>query len=173
MPRIDSGSWGEIHLDARPRCEPDQSEPSDEESCEEGWQAVEGALTLQRVSSRAEIGECRSRRKRITHPCVSKKWLRATWSWLERDCQQRRKTSLMRLCCKGREIMTAWRSLAQGLVQHDTPESGEDWVEHFKKRYEYGTDGKEDHRPAGTTRARAGRRRPRSEKSVDEWSTSR
>ena len=45
-------------------------------------------------------------------------------------------------------------------------------MEHLKKRYDYGTDdGKGDHRPAGATRARAGRRRPRSKKCLDEWPT--
>ena len=69
--------------------------------------------------------------------------------------------------------MTAWRSLAQGPVEHDTPKSDEDWMEHLKKLVEYGTDdGKGDHRPAVATRARAGRRRPRSKKCLDEWSTS-
>ena len=39
-------------------------------------------------------------------------------------------------------------------MEHDTPESDEDWMEHLKKRYEHGTDeGKGNHRPAGTTRA--------------------
>ena len=50
--------------------------------------------------------------------------------------------------------MTAWRSLAQGPVQHDTPESDEDWMERLRKHYENGTDdGKGDHRPVGATRA--------------------
>ena len=189
MPRIDSGSLCEIHEDAQPHCEPDQSEPSDDatereeswESCEEGWQAVEQPLTLQRVSSQmvqrervtVEISESRPRPCRTAHRWVSKKWLTATWSWLERDWQQRCKTSLTRQCRKGWEMMTAWRSLAQGLVEHDTSESDEDWMEHLKKRYKYGTDdGQVDHRPAGPTRGRAGRRRPRSKNSLDEWSTS-
>ena len=69
--------------------------------------------------------------------------------------------------------MTAWRSLAQGSVEHGTPESFEDWMEHLKKRYEYGTDdGKGDHRPTGVTRPRGCRRRPRSKNSLDEWTTS-
>ena len=101
MPRIDSGRRGENHEEAQLHCEPDQSEPSDEamereeswESCEEGWQAVEGPLTLQRLSSQAEqegrvtveSGESPSRPCRMAHCWVSKKWLKATWSWLERD----------------------------------------------------------------------------------------
>ena len=87
--------------------------------------------------------------------------------------QTNRKTSLMRLSFKGSEIMKAWRSLAQVPVEHGTPESDEGWMEHLKKRCEYGTDdGKGDPRPARATRARAGRRRSRSKKSLDEWSTS-
>ena len=127
--RIGSGSQNEIHEDeeAQPHCEPDQSESSDDatereeswESCEAGWQAVEEPLTLQRVSSQpeqrervtVEICESRPRTCRMAPRWVSKEWLKATRSWPKRDWQQRRKTSLTRLCCKGREIMTAWRSL--------------------------------------------------------------
>ena len=146
-PRIDSGSRGETQEEEQPHREPDQSESSDvkpRNGSRLGRPAKKAVLTLQQVSPQSEqvervaveIGESRSRPCRMAHRSVSKRWLQASWSWLERDWQQRRKTSLMRLCRKGKEILTAWRSLAQGPVEDDTPESDENWMEHSRKQYE-------------------------------------
>ena len=89
VPRIDSGSRGEAREEEQPHREPDQSEPSDEDnereaswaSCEEGWQAMDEPLTLQRASPQSEqvgrvtveIGGSRSRPCRMAHRWVSKK----------------------------------------------------------------------------------------------------
>ena len=79
-----------------------------------------------------EISESRPRPCRMAHCWVSKKWLKATWSWLERGTGSSG-AKHARLCCKGMEILTARRSLAQGPVEHDTPESDEDWMQRLKK----------------------------------------
>ena len=162
VPRIDSGSRGETHEEAQPHREPDQSEPSDEAvereaswaSCEEGWQVM-------RVT--VEIGERRSLLCRMAHRWDSKNWWQASWPTGTSDVKHL-------LCGFVAKALTAWRSLAHGRAEDDTPESNEDWKEHLTEQYESGVDDEEDHRPARATRVRAGRRRPRSKTSLG-WPT--